>query len=92
MVCGRRYQFFRSSVVYDGTCIACHGPDTIDIPGPRKDWKTNKFTKDNPDAGVVAFVKQGRPTTDTDNTICASMPTMGGNNALTDKGPADVIA
>ena len=78
--------------MYHGTCIACHGSDAVGIPGLGKDWTTNKFIKDNSDADLVASVKQGRPATDPDNTTGADMPAMGGNNALTDKDLADVIA
>jgi hypothetical protein len=91
MVCGKRYQLLRGSVVYDCTSIACNGPHAVDIPGLGNDWKTNKFIKDNSDADVVTFVKQDRPTTDPENNMGADMPAMSGNNALTDKDLAAAI-
>ena len=68
-------------VVYDGTWIACHGPDAVGIPGLGNDWTTNKFIKDSSDADLVAFVKQGRTATEPDNATGADMPAMGDNNA-----------
>ena len=79
-------------VVYDGTCVACHGPDAMGIPGLGKDWTTSEFIENNSDADLIAFVKQGRSATDPDNTTGVDMPAMGGNNALTEQDLADVIA
>lgn len=79
-------------VVYGDTCIACHGPDAVGIPGLGKDWTTSEFIKNNSDADLIAFIKKGRTANDPDNTTGVDMPAMGANNALTDQDIADVIA
>jgi mono/diheme cytochrome c family protein len=79
-------------MVYEGTCVACHGPGAVGITGLGKDWTVSDFIRNNSDADLMAFIKQGRLTTDSDNTTGVDMPAMGGNNALTDKDLADVIA
>jgi disulfide bond formation protein DsbB len=79
-------------MVYEGTCVACHGPGAVGITGLGKDWTVSDFIRNNSDADLMAFIKQGRLATDSDNTTGVDMPAMGGNKELTDQDLADVIA
>ncbi len=79
-------------MVYEGTCVACHGPGAVGITGLGKDWTVSEFIRNNSDADLMTFIKQGRLATDSDNTTGVDMPAMGGNKALTDQDLADVIA
>ena len=79
-------------MVYEGTCVACHGPGAVGITGLGKDWTVSEFIRNNSDADLMAFIKQGRLATDSDNTTGVDMPAMGGNKELTDQDLADVIA
>ena len=79
-------------MVYEGTCVACHGPGAVGITGLGKDWTVSEFIRNNSDADLMAFIKQGRLTTDSDNTTGVDMPAMGGNKELTYQDLADVIA
>ena len=77
---------------YDTTCTACHGPDLKGITGLGKDLTTSTFIKGQPDAGLVDFLKKGRPATDPANTTKVDMPPKGGNPALTDADLGDIVA
>ncbi len=77
---------------YDGTCVACHGPDAKGVTGLGKDLTTSTFVKGLSDAEFVVFVTKGRPTGDPANTSGVDMPPKGGNPALTDQDLADIVA
>ena len=77
---------------YDTTCTACHGADLKGITGLGKDLTTSAFVKGQPDAGLVDFLKKGRPATDPANTTKVDMPPKGGNPALTDADLGDIVS
>ncbi|MFQ5615252.1 MAG: c-type cytochrome, partial [Anaerolineales bacterium] len=78
--------------IYDGLCIACHGPDGTGIEGLGKDLTTSELVKSKSDQELVEFIKEGRPATHPDNTTGIDMPPKGGNPSLTDQDLADVVA
>ncbi|MBV6509469.1 MAG: hypothetical protein JJLCMIEE_02560 [Acidimicrobiales bacterium] len=75
--------------VFQGTCAGCHGQDANGIEGSGKDISNTDFINDTPDEELVAFIKEGRPADDPDNTTGVAMPPKGGNASLTD---ADIEA
>jgi disulfide bond formation protein DsbB len=77
---------------YEGTCIACHGPDAKGIAGLGKDLTVSEFAKGKSDADLVALVLIGRDTGDPANTTGVAMPPKGGNPALTDQDLLDIVA
>lgn len=74
------------------TCAACHGPDAKGLPNLGKDLTTSKFVREKTDQELLAFVKRGRPPTDSLNTTGIAMPPKGGNPALTDQDILDIIS
>jgi disulfide bond formation protein DsbB len=77
---------------FQGTCASCHGLDAKGMPSLGKDLTTSQFVKDKTDADLIAFVKQGRPTSDPLNTTGVDMPPKGGNPALSDTDLANIVA
>ncbi|MDX1688462.1 MAG: cytochrome c [Candidatus Promineifilaceae bacterium] len=78
--------------LYQQNCSACHGPDAKGLPNLGKDLTTSEFFHDSSNQEMLAFVKQGRPVSDPDNTTGIDMPPKGGNPALTDQQILDIIA
>lgn len=74
------------------TCAACHGPQGEGVKGLGKDMTTSKFIAGLSDAELLAFVKQGRSTSDPLNTTGVDMPPKGGNPALNDEQLTNIIA
>lgn len=79
-------------VLFNQTCIACHGEGGIGIEGLGKNMVTSTFIRDSSDEDLLAFVKVGRPVGDPDNTTGVDMPPKGGNPALSDDDLLDIIA
>jgi disulfide bond formation protein DsbB len=77
---------------YDGTCVACHAADGAGVDGLGKPLAGSEFIQGIDDAGLVEFIKVGRPTSDPANTTGVDMPPKGGNPSLTDEDLADVVA
>lgn len=73
-------------------CSACHGQDAKGLPNLGKDLTGSDFVHNNSDQELLAFVKQGRPVSDPENTSGVDMPPKGGNPALTDEQILDIIA
>ncbi|MFN8488739.1 MAG: c-type cytochrome [Caldilineaceae bacterium] len=82
----------KGAELFATTCAACHGPKGEGVKGLGKDMTTSKFIAGLSDTELLAFVKQGRPTTDPLNTTGVMMPPKGGNPALTDAELRDIIA
>lgn len=78
--------------LYVQNCSACHGEDAKGLPNLGKDLTTSDFVHSNSDQELLAFVKQGRPVSDPENTTGIDMPPKGGNPALTDEQILDIIA
>lgn len=82
----------RGLIVFNGTCVACHGPGGIGVAGLGKPLTTSTFAAGLTDAELLAFLDVGRPADDPLNTTGIVMPPRGGNPALTDADLMDVIA
>lgn len=80
------------AVLFATTCVACHGADAKGLPGLGKDMTTSQFIAGKTDDQLLAFIKVGRPITDTLNTTGVAMPAKGANPNLTDDDLYDIIA
>ncbi len=85
-------QIAKGEALYQRTCATCHGADGHGMPKLGKDLHDNAFTKGLNDQEMLAFVKQGRPAYDPDNTQGVDMPPSGGNPGLTDDDILAIIA
>lgn len=70
--------------LFSTICAACHGADAKGMPGLGKPLVNSAFVNQLNDDQLVAFITQGRPTTDPANTTGVAMPAKGGNPSLTD--------
>lgn len=73
------------------TCAPCHGPDAKGVEGLGKDLTTSEFAIDSSDADLLAFIIEGRPADDPENTTAIEMPPRGGNPNLTDAQLSSII-
>lgn len=78
--------------LFNGTCIACHGPAGVGITGNGKALAKNEFIASQKDEELLAFVKKGRDPGDPKNTTGVGMPPKGGNPALSDDDLLDIIS
>ena len=76
---------------FNEVCIACHGAGGIGIDGLGKDMTSSEFIAGLSDEEMLAFVKIGRPISDSLNTTGVDMPPKGGNPALSDDQILDII-
>ncbi|MEE8497247.1 MAG: cytochrome c [Acidimicrobiia bacterium] len=79
-------------VLYNGGCIACHGPNGEGIEGLGKPWVGSDFINSSSDAEMVAFLLVGRPSDDPLNTTGIAMLPKGGNSSLSDGDLQDLVA
>lgn len=79
-------------VQFTATCASCHGPDAKGIPNLGKDLTTSEFVITTSDLDLVAFVTQGRSTSDPANTTGVDMPPKGGNPALSEQDIKDIVS
>lgn len=77
--------------IFQSLCAACHGADATGIQGLGKNLTTSEFAAGLSDEELVAFIIDGRPASDPDNTTGVDMPPRGGNPSLTDEDLADVV-
>lgn len=82
----------RGFELYQGTCMACHGPEGAGIEGLGKPWVGSTFINSRTDAEMLAFLYEGRPADHPENTTGIAMAPKGGNPALTDEDLLDLIA
>jgi len=82
----------RGLTIFNGTCVACHGPGGVGVAGLGKPLTTSTFAAGLSDAELLAFLDVGRAADDPLNTTGIVMPPRGGNPALTDADLMDVIA
>lgn len=82
----------KGKVVYNNTCIACHGEGGTGIEGQGKDWTHSEFIKTKTDDELIAFIKKGRALDDPLSDGIAIMPPMGGDPTLTDDDLRNVVA
>lgn len=77
--------------LFDGTCIACHGPGGVGLPNLGKTLIDNEFVQSNSDIEMIGFISEGRPASDPANTTGVDMPPRGGNPSLGDQDLADIV-
>lgn len=82
----------RGGELFANSCAGCHGTDGRGIEGLGKDLVASPFVAGTSDAELVAFVKQGRPSSDPDNTTGVDMPPKGGDPSLNDEDLLDIVA
>jgi disulfide bond formation protein DsbB len=78
--------------LFAASCGSCHGPTGEGVQGLGKDMRQNEFIAGQSDEALLAFIKEGRPIDDPQNTTGVQMPPYGGNPALTDEQLFDIIA
>ncbi len=78
--------------VFSATCAACHGVDGRGMDGKGKNLTTSLFSIRLDDAGMLDFIKKGRPVSDPLNTTKVEMPPRGGNASLTDEQLTTVVS
>jgi mono/diheme cytochrome c family protein len=78
--------------LYNGSCIACHGPGGVGVEGLGKPWVGSEFINGSTDEELVEFLKVGRPVDDPANTTGIAMMPRGGNPSLTDDDLKDLVA
>ncbi len=77
---------------FASTCIACHGPAGVGVPGNGKTLQKNDFIRSLDDDNLLAFIKRGRDPSDPKNSTGVGMPPKGGNPAFSDDDLLDIIA
>lgn len=77
---------------FSEVCAACHGPGGEGIEGLGKDLTTSEFVAGLSDEELLAFIQEGRPVDDPDNTTGVAMPPRGGNPDFSDDQLLDIIA
>ncbi len=78
--------------LYNGNCVACHGPNGQGIEGLGKAFGGSEFINSSSDEEMLAFLIEGRPSDHPDNTTGIAMMPRGGNPSLTDDDLLDLVA
>jgi mono/diheme cytochrome c family protein len=78
--------------LYRLNCSACHAVNLRGVTGIGKNMHESQMVKTYSPEALVAFVIQGRPTWDADNTTGLEMPARGGNPNLTDEEIGLIVA
>ena len=81
----------KGKVIYNKTCIACHGENGVGVENLGKDWVHSEFIKNSTDDELLAFIRAGRPIDDPMSAGNAPMPPSGGDPTLTDEDLRNVI-
>lgn len=79
------------AALFVSSCSACHGADGAGVEGLGKSLRDSVWSKSKSDDELLAFLKQGRPIWDAENTTGIDMPPKGGNPALTDEELRSII-
>lgn len=82
-----RMAIAKGTVKFGKTCATCHGIDAKGMPNLGKDLTVSEFFRDSSDEELLAFVKVGRPATET----TVAMPPKGGFESLTDEDILNTI-
>ena len=81
----------KGKVVYNKTCIACHGEGGVGVENLGKNWIVSEFIKNSSDAELLAFIREGRTMDDPKSAGNAPMPPSGGDPTLSDEDLNNVI-
>ncbi|MFN8454048.1 MAG: cytochrome c [Anaerolineae bacterium] len=78
--------------LYEGACVACHGPTGEGVKGLAQDMRASEFVSSKTDTELVEFIKAGRNPGDPHNVTGVGMPAKGGNPALSDEEIYHIVA
>lgn len=81
----------KGKMIYNKSCIACHGEGGLGVEGLGKNWTTSEFIKSKTDHELLEFIKVGRPIDDPLSDGISPMPPRGGDTTLTDEDLSNVI-
>jgi mono/diheme cytochrome c family protein len=81
----------KGKVIYNKTCIACHGEGGLGVENLGKNWTTSEFIANSSDEELLAFIRAGRTIDDPKSAGNAPMPPSGGDPTLTDADLNNVI-
>ena len=78
-------------VQFRRTCAVCHGQNAEGMPRLGKNLHNNAFVASQTDEALVQFLIEGRPATHPEDTRGVDMPPKGGNPALTNETPQQIV-
>lgn len=81
----------KGKVVYNKTCLACHGENGVGVENLGKNWVISEFIKNSSDEELLAFIRAGRTIDDPASAGNAPMPPSGGDPTLSDEALNNVI-
>ncbi len=81
----------KGKVVYNKTCLACHGEGGVGVENLGKNWIISEFIKNSSDTELLAFIRAGRTIDDPMSAGNAPMPPSGGDPTLSDEELNNVI-
>ncbi|MDF1808496.1 MAG: cytochrome c [Phycisphaerales bacterium] len=81
----------RGKVVYNKTCLACHGENGVGVENLGKNWVVSEFIRESSDQELLEFIRAGRTIDDPMSAGNAPMPPSGGDPTLTDDELRNVI-
>ncbi len=81
----------KGKVIYNKTCIACHGEGGVGVENLGKNWVVSEFIANATDEELVEFIKVGRPIDDPMSAGKAPMPPYGGDPTLTDEDLQNIV-
>ncbi len=82
----------KGKVIYNKTCLACHGENGLGVENLGKSWVGSEFIQNTSDEDMIAFIKAGRTADDPANSTGVAMPPFGGDPTLTDTDLENVVA
>ncbi len=81
----------KGKVVYNKTCLVCHGENGVGVENLGKNWVVSDFIRNSSDEELLAFIRAGRTIDDPASSGIAPMPPSGGNPKLSDEDLNNVI-
>jgi len=76
---------------YRSMCAACHGADLGGVSGLGRSLLPSLFITEHSNDELAAFITEGRPTDDPDNTTGVAMFPRAGNPFITDQDIANIV-
>ena len=81
----------KGKVVYNKTCLQCHGEGGVGVEGLGKNWVESEFIANSSDEELLAFIRAGRTIDDPMSAGVSPMPPSGGDPTLSDEDLNNVI-
>ncbi|MFV1990580.1 MAG: cytochrome c [Acidimicrobiales bacterium] len=76
---------------YRSVCASCHGADLGGVSGLGRSLMPSRFITERSNDELAAFIVEGRPIDDPDNTTGVPMFPRAGNPFLTDQDIANIV-